>query len=310
MGYQPAYIECLQSGLLRSKAKQARAMLSNCTLCPRRCKANRLEGETGFCKTAHQAIVASYGPHFGEERPLVGKAGSGTIFFTYCNLLCIFCQNYEISHLGEGQAVSDEQLASIMLELQGSGCHNINFVTPSHVVPQIISAVMLAAENGLHVPLVYNTGGYDTVETIDLLNGIIDIYMPDFKFWDSAIARRTCNAGDYPEIATKAIAAMHQQVGDLVFDDDGIAIRGLLVRHLVLPHGLAGTGPIMQFLANSISRNTYVNVMAQYRPCGNANQVEKLSRSLNNEEYLQAVELARKAGLQRLDRPRRVFAFW
>jgi len=308
--YRPVYITSFKNGSLRQKAQQARAKLAACTLCPRRCEANRLQGQTGFCKTAHQAIVASYGPHFGEERPLVGKGGSGTIFFAYCNLLCIFCQNYEISHLGEGQAVSDEQLASIMLELQQAGCHNINFVTPSHVVPQIMSAVLLAAENGLEIPLVYNTGGYDTVETIGLLDGVIDIYMPDFKFWDSGIAKRLCSAGDYPEKAKKAISAMHKQVRDLTLNDDGIAVRGLLVRHLVLPNGLAGTGPIMQFLAERISRNTYVNVMGQYRPCGNAKRIEELSRSLGTEEYLQAVELARKAGLERLDKPRRVFAIW
>ena len=306
----PVYVDSLKSGILQSKIEQARSEMKACTLCPRRCRVNRLEGQTGFCKTAERAIVASYGPHFGEEDPLVGRAGSGTIFFTHCNLLCVFCQNYDISHLGEGRAVTDEQLAEIMLELQKSGCHNINFVTPSHVIPQIIAAVMIAAEKGLNVPLVYNSGGYDSVETIEMLDGIIDIYMPDFKFWDPRVAEQACNAADYPETARKAISAMHAQVGDLVLNQDGIAVRGLLVRHLVLPNDLAGTGPIMRFLANQISPNTYVNVMSQYRPCAKAGQIEKLSRRLAPGEYSRAVELARDAGLTRLDKPHRVFVLW
>ena len=210
-------------------------MLNGCTLCPRECNVDRLSGDSGICKTQDKVLVSSYNPHFGEEAPLVGQEGSGTIFFAHCNLMCNFCQNYDISHEGHGQVIIDEQLAQIMLQLQNIGCHNINFVTPSHVVTQILSALEIAVENGLSVPLVYNTGGYDKVETLELLDGVFDIYMPDFKFWDSEIAEKTCNARDYPEIAQKAVVEMHRQVGDLVIDENGIAQRGLLVRHLVLP---------------------------------------------------------------------------
>ncbi len=310
MNFRSAYLDSLENGSLQAKIEKAEACLSNCKLCPRQCGVNRLEGQTGFCKTGRQAMVSSYGPHHGEEKPLVGRHGSGTIFLARCNLLCIFCQNYEISHLGEGQPVSTGQLADIMLELQDYGCHNINFVTPSHVVPQIMAAVKIAAENGLMVPLIYNTGGYDTVDTINMLDGVIDIYMPDFKFWNPGVAEQLCNAANYPSVARDAIVAMHSQVGDLLINEDGIALHGLLVRHLVLPDNLAGTEPVMEFLANKISRNTYVNVMSQYRPCGDAIQVEALSRSIEQKEYRQALEFARKAGLQRLDRPRRVFLFW
>ena len=214
-------------------------MLADCNLCPRRCAVNRLAGETGICKTAETAWVSSYNPHFGEEDPLVGRQGSGTIFFTHCNLLCNFCQNYDISHQGFGQPAPAGDLAGMMMALQSAGCHNINFVTPSHVVPQILAAVEIAAKEGLRVPLVYNSGGYDRVQTLRLLEGIVDIYMPDFKFWDPAVAAAACDAEDYPEIARRALVEMHRQVGDLKLDDRGVAVRGLLVRHLVLPEGLA-----------------------------------------------------------------------
>ena len=307
----PAYLAALEDGTLQRRVDQAVDALERCELCPRRCGVNRLEGETGYCRTGRRAVVASYNAHFGEEAPLVGNSGSGTIFFSHCNLLCNFCQNYEISHLGEGAEMDDEQLAAIMLELQHAGCHNINFVTPSHVVPQILSAIKQAAEKGLALPLVYNCGGYERVETLRLLDGIVDIYMPDFKFWDADTARDTCDAPDYPEMARQALLEMHRQVGDLRIDQESeLAYRGVLVRHLVLPGGLAGTAKVMQFLAADLSRDTYVNVMSQYRPCGRAREMETLAVALSPMEYDRAVQEARSAGITRLDRPRRVFQLW
>ncbi|MBU0544499.1 MAG: radical SAM protein [Proteobacteria bacterium] len=305
--FQPAYIETFKKGLLKKKAEEASRILGSCVLCPRRCKADRLSGETGVCKTGARAMVSSYNAHFGEEAPLVGRNGSGTIFFTHCNLLCVFCQNYDISHEGSGEEISDEQLAGIMLALQKSGCHNINFVTPSHVVFQILSALEIAVEKGLRIPLVYNTGGYDRVETLKILDGVIDIYMPDFKFWDPDIADKACDARDYPEFARKALAEMFRQTGDLVVDEDGIALRGLLVRHLVMPHGHAGTREIMRFIADKISKNTYVNIMFQYRPCGKAYQYKEFSSSPSNKDFDEAVKAAKEEGITRLDKPRRVF---
>ena len=307
--FQPAYIETHRSGFLKGKIESAKTMLNSCTLCPRECKVDRISGDTGICNTRDKAMVSSCNPHFGEEAPLVGKNGSGTIFFTHCNLMCNFCQNYDISHDGHGQVIDDEQLARLMLELQNIGCHNINFVTPSHVVAQILSALEIAVEKGLSVPLVYNTGGYDKVETLKLLDGVFDIYMPDFKFWDPDIAQRTCNAADYSIIARKAFVEMHRQVGDLVVDEDGVAQRGVLVRHLVLPEDLAGTRQVMHFLARDISPDTYVNIMSQYRPCGRAPEIKELARSISDKEYKEAIEAAKDEGISRLDRPRRVFMF-
>lgn len=308
---EPSYLRALDSGVLASRAAQARRALRRCTLCPRQCGVDRTAGETGTCRTGPRAKVASYHAHFGEETPLVGRNGSGTIFFSHCNLLCNFCQNFSISHLGEGRPVDDGQLAEIMLGLQREGCHNINLVTPSHVVPQIIAAVGIAAERGLDLPLVYNCGGYDRVTTLQLLEGIVDIYMPDFKFWHAQTAKDTCDAPDYPEVAKRALREMHRQVGDLQVDpSSGLAFRGVLVRHLVLPGDLAGTAHIMRFLADQLSRDTYVNVMSQYRPCGRAGEMPALAASLAPVEYAQAVHAARAAGLTRLDRPRRVFQLW
>lgn len=252
-------------------------------------------------------MVSSFNPHFGEESPLVGRHGSGTIFITNCSLLCVFCQNWEISHLGQGEEVSFEELARMMLDLQGLGCHNINFVTPSHVVPQILEALPIAIEGGLSVPLVYNTGGYDAVETIKLLDGIFDIYMPDFKYWDEGVARRLSKAPQYPELARQAIKEMHRQVGDLTMDSSGIAQRGILVRHLVLPEGLAGTQGVMRFLAQEISPNTYVNIMDQYHPCGEAYKYPPLNRRITVEEYSEAVRIARHEGITRLDSRERAY---
>ena len=305
--YQPIYIETHKKGRLTEKKQAAYSALSSCTLCPRECNVDRLSGETGICKTGEKAFISSYNPHFGEEDPLVGTNGSGTIFFTHCNLLCLFCQNYDISHLGRGKEVSDEQLADIMLYLQNSGCHNINLVTPSHVVPQILSAVEIAVKKGLSVPLVYNSGGYDRVETLELLENVFDIYMPDFKFWNPEVAEATCKAKDYPKIARKALIEMHRQVGDLVINDSGIAERGILLRHLVLPADLAGTRDIMRFVAREISLQTYVNIMPQYRPCGRANEVKALSGHLSQKDYKMALEAALEEGIKRLDSRRRKF---
>ena len=308
--FEPAYIETFKKGLLKKKVTKAYKILSSCVLCPRKCKVDRLSGQTGICRTGKKAYVSSYNPHFGEEAPLVGTNGSGTIFFTHCNLLCIFCQNYDISHEGCGEEVSDEDLAGMMLFLQNAGCHNINFVTPSHVVPQILSAVEIAVMEGLSLPLVYNTSGYDSVETLKLLEGVFDIYMPDFKFWDPEIAWIVSKAKDYPEVARKALIEMHRQVGDLVIDKSGIARRGLLIRHLVLPAGFAGTREIMRFIARNLSRHSYVNIMPQYRPYGRASEVKELAAPITQEDYEIALREAKEEGITRLDRPRRVFMVW
>lgn len=295
------YLTLYESGELQERAAKARELLADCRLCPRTCRVNRLENQLGVCQTGARAVVSSYSPHFGEEAPLVGSGGSGTIFFTHCNLLCVFCQNFEISHQGAGVEVSDGQLAAIMVSLQKQGCHNINFVTPSHVVPQILSALPGAVEKGLRVPLVYNSSAYDSVGTLRLLAGVIDIYLPDFKFWSSTSAQRYAKAPDYPGRAREAIKEMHRQAGDLVIDSSGIATRGLLVRHLVMPGALGETGQIMNWLAGEISLDTYVNIMEQYRPCGQAFNYPPIHRPLEHPEYEEAIRLARKSGLKRLD---------
>lgn len=300
--FEPAFITAVQNGKLAEKINAAQSILKDCALCPRQCRVNRTAGEKGICRTGEKAMVSSFSPHFGEEAPVVGRHGSGTIFFTHCSLLCGFCQNYDISHEEWGSEVTDAQLAAMMLTLQDRGCHNINFVTPTHVAPQILSAVRLAAEKGLNIPLVYNCGGYERIETLRLLDGVIDIYMPDFKFWDGDTAGTVCQAPDYPEIARQALIEMHRQVGDLVIDNDGVARRGLLVRHLVLPDNLAGTRDIMQFVARFISTDTYVNIMSQYRPCGRAHQLPRLDRRPTPSEFRSALAAAREEGITRLDR--------
>ena len=307
MMMEALYIETGKTGILKQRIQQARQHLSGCTLCPRKCGADRISGKTGVCRTGEKAWVSSFGPHFGEEALLVGTHGSGTIFFTHCNLLCLFCQNFDISHGGAGEPVSAQQLAKIMLELQKQGCHNINLVTPSHVVPQILESLDIAVENGLHIPLVYNTSAYDRVSTLKLLEGIVDIYMPDFKFWNPDLAWKACNAPDYPEAARKAIREMHRQVGNLVLDDKGTARKGMLIRHPVLPRGLAGTREIMRFIAKEISPDSYVNIMSQYRPCGRASEVEGLGEYPCRSDFTYALRIAEEEGIWRLDQPRRVF---
>ncbi len=306
----PAYLDLLASGELAERARSASLLLVGCRLCPRRCGADRWRGRTGVCGIGARARVASYGPHHGEERCLSGPSGSGTIFFSGCNLGCVFCQNWEISHGRRGghlesEEVAARELAGMMLELQGLGCHNINFVTPSHVVPQILEALAVAVPEGLRLPLVYNTSGYDAVETLRLLDGVVDLYMPDFKYWDKEAAARDLTAADYPEAAREAIVEMHRQVGDLALDGDGLARRGLLVRHLVMPGMLDQSRQIFAWLA-ALSPGTAVNVMAQYRPEGLAarqqNDYPELARQLTRSDYAAALDEARAAGLRRAAR--------
>ncbi|MGA2107755.1 MAG: radical SAM protein, partial [Syntrophorhabdales bacterium] len=300
--FRAAYLATYEQGLFPERVAAAHDLLRTCTVCPRQCSKDRTIGEAGFCRAGGLPEISSYGPHFGEERPLVGTHGSGTIFMTYCNLGCIFCQNYEISRLGMGEKITFDGFASIMVELQERGCHNINFVSPSHFVPHILQALPKAIERGLSVPLVYNTGGYDSVETLRLLGGIFDIYMPDFKYTTADVAQRYSRAPDYPEVVMNALKEMHRQVGDLEMDEDGIALRGLLVRHLVLPEGLAGTREAMRFLSTEISRNTYVNIMAQYHPCGDIIPPgSPLARRITRREFAEAVQIAHEEGLSRLD---------
>jgi len=297
-----AYQKLFKSGELAERVSRAQSILKNCRLCGHSCRVNRVAGFLGKCGTGKDIIVSSYGPHFGEEAPLIGKQGSGTIFFTNCNLKCIYCQNYSISHLGEGNSISVRALAQMMLDLQKRGCHNINLVSPTHQVPQILEALELAAAEGLVLPLVYNTGGYDSGDVLKILEGIVDIYMPDMKYSDGATAGRLSGAIDYPEVNRRAIKEMYRQMGDLITDEFGVAVRGLLVRHLVLPWGLAGTKEVVGFLATEISLNTYLNVMAQYHPCYHAFGVPELARRLSGEEYAQAVKMALDSGLKRLDK--------
>ncbi|NLF13823.1 MAG: radical SAM protein [Anaerolineaceae bacterium] len=307
--FEPAYVALLRSGELKRRAAEAYARLEACDICARECGANRrLGAEKAGCHTGDRALVSSYGPHFGEEEPLVGRGGSGTIFFTWCNLRCQFCQNHDISQGGQGHEVEPEDLAAMMLSLQASGCHNVNLVSPSHVVPQVLLGLLVAAEAGLRLPLVYNTGGYDSLRTLALLNGIVDVYMPDAKYADAGAGLRFSGVRNYPEVNRAAIREMHRQVGDLVIDGDGVARRGLLVRHLVLPEGLAGTGEVVRFLRDEVSPRTYINVMAQYRPCYRASQMPPLDRRVTAAEYAEAVRLAADAGL-RLDERRPRFAW-
>ncbi len=300
--FRAAYLTAYEQGLFSGLIARAEALLRKCSLCPRRCGIDRTAGKRGFCRSGELPEISSSGPHFGEERPLVGRYGSGTIFMTHCNLGCIFCQNYEISRLSEGQAVSFERFSRIMVHMQEIGCHNINFVTPSHFAAHILKALPRAVEQGLTVPLVYNTGGYDLVETLQLLDGVFDIYMPDFKYTRGDVAERYSQAPDYPEVVRAALKEMHRQVGDLEMDEAGIALRGLLVRHLVLPEGLAGTREALHFLATEISKNTYVNIMDQYRPCGDLIPPDSpLSRRITRQEFNKAIRIAREEGLRRID---------
>ncbi len=303
MGFKPAYLWLYESGELQNRVERAVTMLASCQVCPRDCKVNRLENKTAACHTGRYAMVSSYFPHFGEEDCLRGRNGSGTIFFSMCNLRCVFCQNYDISQAGQGHEVRPEDLAAMMLELQGHGCHNINFVTPEHVVPEILEALPIAIERGLRLPIVYNTSAYDSLDSLHLMDGVVDIYMPDFKLWDSKLSLLYVKAKDYGEAARRAIKEMHRQVGDLVLDEHGMAQRGLMIRHLVMPGGIASTREIMRFIAQEISSHTYVNVMAQYYAAGKVGpeKYAEINRQITRQEYQEAVRIAREEGISRLD---------
>lgn len=300
----PRYLRLSGSGELEERARRAHEVLRDCVVCPQECHVNRIEGEVGFCRTGLLPAVSSYSPHFGEEPPLVGRYGSGTIFFSGCNMRCEFCQNFGVSQCGTGTAISCEDLAGIMLRLQERRCHNINFVSPSHVVPQILRATALAAERGLTIPLVYNSGGYDSVETLRLLDGVIDIYMPDAKYGRDDVAWELSHAESYVERMQAALREMHRQVGDLAVRD-GIAVRGMIIRHLVLPGNLANSEIVMKFIADEISQDSYVNVMAQYHPAwravegGRSPVLAALQRPVTAWEYGYAIHCAKENGLSR-----------
>lgn len=297
----PAYLDLIETGELHNRVDQAFELLHACELCGWGCHKDRLAGKLGVCRTGPLARVDSYGAHLGEEAPLSGWRGSGTIFFARCSLRCQFCQNYEISQADVGQPLEPAGLAAIMLKLQALGCHNINLVSPTHVVPQILAAILIAAQAGLSLPLVYNTGGYDSLAALHLLDGIVDIYLPDMKFANPQVALHYSKIPHYPTVNQAALREMHRQVGDLILDEDGLALHGLLVRHLILPHGLAGTEEIIHFLAEQISVNTYVNLMDQYRPAFAAPRYPRINRPIKHEEYEAALVLAHQAGLHRLD---------
>ena len=299
----PGYVALNESGELAERADRAMALLDACTVCPRGCRVNRLEGEKGFCRTGLLPVIASSGPHFGEEAPLVGRHGSGTIFVTHCNLSCCFCQNYAISQCGAGEEESFETLARRMLRLQKMGCHNINIVTPSHIVPQLLRSLVIAADGGLTIPLVYNSGGYDAVPTLEFLDGVVDIYMPDAKYGTDDVASALSDAPHYVETMQAAIREMQRQVGDLEVRD-GVAVRGLIIRHLVLPDNLARSDLVLPWIAREISKDAYVNIMAQYHPawrvaCGEKNEASPaLAREITPAEYSRAVRWAKEAGLE------------
>lgn len=289
----------LSPKLQKERIDEASKILASCTLCPRKCKVNRLKGEHGYCGVGKDLEVASFGPHFGEESVLADRGGSGTIFLNSCNLSCVFCQNYDISQLRGGHPVPKDDFVQIVLLLQERACDNINFVTPTHFMPQILEAVFIAQDQGLKLPIVYNCGGYESLDALRFLEGVIDIYMPDAKYADEGTARRLSNAPGYSEVIKKVLKEMHRQVGDLVVDEKGVAVRGLLIRHLVLPNNLAGTQALLRFVAEEISVNSYINIMDQYRPCFKADEFADLSRPTTQQEYRKALQIAKSFGLHR-----------
>lgn len=298
--YVPGYVKLYKEGELKKRADMLMERLKSCVVCTHHCRVDRPNNERGFCKAGGDMVIDSYGPHFGEEDVLVGKNGSGTIFFSYCTLKCVFCQNCEISHFGEGYEVSPLMLSNIMLSLQKRGCHNINLVSPTHFAPQIVEALNIAAKNGLNIPIVYNTGGYEEMDTLKLLDGIIDIYMPDIKFGDNDKAKKYTKSGKYFDIVKAAVKEMQRQVGDIKTDNWEIAQRGLLIRHLVMPENLAGTDVIMKFIAEEVSKSALVNIMEQYYPAHKSYSFSELKRRITKEEYKSAVESAKRAGLTNL----------
>ncbi len=301
--FEPSYLKLHKTGELKKRADELWSILENCRLCPRECGVNRLKGMKGFCRApGSKLIISAFHPHFGEERPLVGVGGSGTIFFTHCNLRCVFCQNWEISQLGRGTEKSIEDLADMMTELQKVGCHNINVVTPTHYSPHILKALDIAAKKGLRLPVVYNTSGWERVEILKFLDGIVDIYLPDFKYWDSALSKKySSGAESYPEMTKEAILEMHRQVGVAHPDKNGIMKRGLMIRHLVMPNNTSGSEKVMEWIAENLPEDTYVNIMAQYNPQYKAFDYPELSRRITRAEYKRVVEKAQKLGLTNLD---------
>lgn len=293
----PSYLESYNNAKLKRLAEETLKMLESCSLCPRKCQVNRLKNELGFCRTGLKPKVCSSMPHYGEEPPISATGGSGTIFFSHCNMACVYCQNYEFSQSEEGREVDFEELADFMLELQGLGCHNINLVTPTHVLPQILKALSIAIPKGLNIPIVYNTGGYELAQIIKLLDGIIDIYLPDMRYADNALATQYSLAPDYPKYNQEALKEMHRQVGVAKINNEGIIERGLIIRHLVLPNNIAGTDKIMAFIANELSRDTYISLMSQYFPCYKAAQFKEISRRISYQEYEDAKRAMEKYGL-------------
>lgn len=300
--WEPAYARLEKQGALASRVEQAYSIFEHCELCPRRCGVNRKKGERGFCRAPAKATVYSAHPHFGEELPITGKHGSGTIFFSHCNLRCVFCQNWPIAHEGKGREIEDEELAEIMLQLQAMGCHNINLVTPTHVMPNILRATRIALQKGLTLPLFYNTSGYERIEILKILDCIVDIYKPDMKYMDpEKAARYSSGASDYPEVAKKAIIEMHRQVGVLKVDQAGIGLRGVVIRHLVMPNRVAGTREFVKWVAENLPKSTYVNIMPQYRVEYRAYDYPEIARGITVQEFLEAMDWAEEHGLTNLD---------
>lgn len=299
MAFIPSYIALFEKGELNQRIQLLKEFLKECRLCPRECRVNRLNGEVGYCKAPSEIMVSSAFPHFGEEPPLVGYHGSGTIFLTHCNLRCVFCQNYDISHLGRGEQITSSEIAKAMVKLQEMGCHNINFVTPTHYAPQIVASLPEAIEMGLSLPIVYNCSGYESIEVIRLLDGVIDIYMPDAKYMEEKFSKQFSNAPDYPEVIKKVLKEMYRQVGDLKTNSKRIAERGLLIRHLVMPGGVASSEAVLKFIAEEISPHSYVNIMDQYRPEYRAYEYSEISRRITHKEYLEAIQIAKRFHLYR-----------
>jgi len=302
-GFEPAYLKLHKTGELKERAEKLWSIMESCRLCPRKCGVNRLKGARGFCRAPGAGLVISaFHPHFGEERPLVGQGGSGTIFMTHCNLRCIFCQNYTISHLGLGSETEPREFANMMVTLQSMGCHNINIVTPTHYSPHILKALDIAAGEGLRLPIVYNTSGWERLEILELLDGVVDIYLPDFKYWDGKMSSKySSGAEDYPEVTKKAILEMHRQVGVAKPEKEGIIRRGVIIRHLVMPNDVGGSERVMEWIAENLPKDTYVNIMSQYNPVYKAFDHPEISRRITKDEYMRVVKRAQELGLTNLD---------
>lgn len=300
--FEPGYLKLHKSGALKNRGKILWDMMEKCELCPRMCRVNKLKGEKGFCGADAQLEISSFSPHYGEEKPLVGTGGSGTIFLTHCGLRCVFCINWEISQGGEGYPRSIEDLADMMLELQKKGCHNINVVTPTHYSPHIVLALDLAASQGLRLPLVYNTCGWERVEILKILDGIVDIYLPDFKYSEGEMAAKySSDASTYPEVTKNALLEMHKQVGVAKPAQEGLMYRGLMIRHLVMPNQVSGTRKVIEWIAKNLPKDTYLNLMSQYRPVFKADDYPEIARPITRKEYTDTVNWAEQAGLTNLD---------